>query len=210
MRFLLVDPYITRLGLASLICLPFYIVLRIFYMRLRKGPRNAAREIVMALFILFVAGLFALVFQPGPGYSAAGIGINAARERLSTGAGITLRPFETIQRFLGRGSPYQILVNIVGNVCMFVPIGFCLPLLWQRWQRLWKTFFACLFLTFFIETAQLFVGRDTDVDDVILNVLGGVLGYLLYKLLVLAIPPLKKLGRPGRGKKRKNKTRRGM
>ena len=176
-----------------LAALPVYALARAVYVKLKKAPRFVGRELVLGLFVLFLVGLLVLVFEEGPGYSNPAVGIEAARQRLQTGAGITLAPFATMRRFWYRGSDEQILINLLGNVLMFLPVGFCLPLLWQRWQRLWKVFFAGLFLTLFIEIGQLFVGRDTDVDDVLLNLLGAVLGYGIYKFATWAAPGLQRL-----------------
>lgn len=76
-------------------------------------------------------------------------------------------------------SPVQYLLNML----MFVPIGFLLPLIWKRYGD-WKSVlgFAC-FLTVFIEVAQVFTFRTTDIDDLITNVLGAGLGYLAVRML---------------------------
>lgn len=76
-------------------------------------------------------------------------------------------------------SPMQYLLNVL----MFVPVGFLLPLLWERYGD-WKQVlgFGC-FLTVFIEVAQVFTIRTTDIDDLMTNLLGAGLGFLLVKAL---------------------------
>lgn len=76
-------------------------------------------------------------------------------------------------------SPMQYLLNVL----MFVPVGFLLPLLWERYGD-WKQVlgFGC-FLTVFIEAAQVFTFRTTDIDDLMTNLLGAGLGFLLVKAL---------------------------
>lgn len=76
-------------------------------------------------------------------------------------------------------SPMQYLLNVL----MFVPVGFLLPLLWERYGD-WKQVlgFGC-FLTVFIEVAQVFTFRTTDIDDLMTNLLGAGLGFLLVKAL---------------------------
>ena len=72
-------------------------------------------------------------------------------------------------------SPSQYLLNVL----MFVPVGFLLPLLWDGYQD-WKQVLGfCCFLTIFIEIAQVFTFRTTDIDDLITNLLGAGIGYLL-------------------------------
>lgn len=75
-------------------------------------------------------------------------------------------------------SPAQYLLNIL----MFLPVGFLLPLLWDDYQD-WKQVLGfCCFLTVFIEIAQVFTFRTTDIDDLITNLLGAGIGYLLIRL----------------------------
>lgn len=63
------------------------------------------------------------------------------------------------------------------NVLLFMPFGFLLPFIWERFKS-WKTVFTAGFcLSFFIEMAQIFTYRLTDIDDLLLNSLGAVLGY---------------------------------
>lgn len=71
-------------------------------------------------------------------------------------------------------SPFQYLLNVL----MFIPMGFLLPLIWKKYGD-WKHVlgYAC-FLTIFIEVAQVFTFRTTDIDDLLTNVLGAALGYV--------------------------------
>ena len=86
-------------------------------------------------------------------------------------------------------------VNIVGNIVMFIPWGFGLPLLWKEYRSFFKLTFLSLFLPVCIEFFQLFVGRTVDIDDIILNFAGGMLGGLLYLMLRLVFPKIGKLAR---------------
>lgn len=74
-------------------------------------------------------------------------------------------------------------VNLAGNVVLFLPMGWILGKSSKK-QGVLRTLVACFFLSAGIEVAQ-FIGlssRIADVDDVLLNVLGGGTGYLLYKI----------------------------
>ncbi|HOS18619.1 MAG TPA: VanZ family protein [Clostridia bacterium] len=69
------------------------------------------------------------------------------------------------------------------NILLFAPLGFLLPLLFPRAAgKLWKTALLALAATILAETAQYFIGRSADVDDVIANFLGGVAGWALFAL----------------------------
>lgn len=76
-------------------------------------------------------------------------------------------------------SPMQYFMNIL----MFVPVGFLLPLLWKQYKD-WKWImgFGC-FLTVFIEAAQIFTFRTTDIDDLLTNLLGAGIGFFLVKTM---------------------------
>ena len=81
---------------------------------------------------------------------------------------------------LEKGSYGQKVINLAGNVLIFAPLGVLPPLLWKRWRHLWTTVPLSAGASCLIEFLQLFLGRSVDVDDVILNTLGGLLGYLLF------------------------------
>ncbi len=71
------------------------------------------------------------------------------------------------------------LLNTVGNVVCFMPFGFFLPIISPRHGKLYLIFILSLLLTFAIETIQLvFKVGSFDVDDMFLNTVGGITGYI--------------------------------
>lgn len=72
-------------------------------------------------------------------------------------------------------------LNIGGNVIGFVPFGFFLPVLKRRFRKGWKIGIMGFLLSLFIETVQLYwkVG-SFDVDDLLLNTIGVMIGYLIF------------------------------
>ena len=68
------------------------------------------------------------------------------------------------------------------NVFLFVPLGVLLPLLWPHTGKLRYSILAGFAFSLLIELSQLCNQRATDVDDLIMNTLGALLGYLLYAL----------------------------
>lgn len=70
------------------------------------------------------------------------------------------------------------LAMTLGNVLMFIPLGFLLPILW-RWFRWSRVLALSLASVLFIELLQPLIGRSFDVDDLILNFLGACIGLLL-------------------------------
>lgn len=95
-----------------------------------------------------------------------------------------LIPFKEIKRFIKYRKQLgmvAVATNIGGNIIGFMPFGFILPILTQKARGLLRIFILTLNLSLFIEMIQLVskVGC-CDVDDMILNTLGGVLGYVMF------------------------------
>lgn len=74
------------------------------------------------------------------------------------------------------------------NAVMFLPLGFLLPFLWERFRRFPRTAVFGIALSVLIELAQMFCGRTTDIDDVLMNGLGTLVGYGLLALFALLFP----------------------
>ena len=74
-----------------------------------------------------------------------------------------------------------IIWNLVGNVVMFIPSGIVLSVIYRQLNRFWKVITAGAFISLCIELLQLpFSSRTSDIDDLILNVLGVAVGYGIY------------------------------
>ena len=98
---------------------------------------------------------------------------------LGNDPGSNLVPFRSIIRDWTIGG-WPFVINFVGNIVAFVPMGLLPPFIFERRVRLWHVLVFSLGLSLVIEGGQLSSGRRTpDVDDLILNSLGGCVGYLL-------------------------------
>lgn len=79
---------------------------------------------------------------------------------------------------------WEMKVNIIGNVAMFIPIGIVWPCVYRKLDTHKKVIAAGVGFSLFIEILQLpFYDRVTDVDDLILNSLGFLMGYGIYLLV---------------------------
>ncbi len=86
-------------------------------------------------------------------------------------------PFRSMIRDWSQGG-WPFVINFVGNVVAFVPMGFLPPLIRTRPMKLWHVLVFSLSLSLLIEGGQLVSGRRVpDVDDLILNTFGGFAGY---------------------------------
>lgn len=81
---------------------------------------------------------------------------------VETVLGISVIPFKDFSAF-----------GCIANVVMLMPLGFFLPLLWKNCRSFWKMFVAGCVVSIFIESLQLFTFRATDIDDLLMNTLGG-------------------------------------
>ncbi len=74
-------------------------------------------------------------------------------------------------------------MNLVGNILLFLPLGLLYPLIRKKRVGFLEIFLISLGTTVLIESLQyLFLtSRRADIDDIILNLLGGILGYGLYR-----------------------------
>lgn len=73
-------------------------------------------------------------------------------------------------------------ITYILNIIMFMPLGFLLPLIWMEYRNFFKTVLAGFGLSLTIEICQLFNFRCTDVDDLLMNTLGTIIGYVLWCL----------------------------
>ena len=155
--------------------------------------KNALRrEAAMAFFVAYCAGLAALTLFPANFWTFSGqskfflfLPWNVVMSNLAYLPPM-LEPFHEIRRVLQGGSYWGIFL-LAGNIIMFMPIGFFPALLWKNW-RWWKSLLAGFCTSCTIEFVQLFVGRSTDIDDVILNTTGALAGFGLFWILKELLP----------------------
>ncbi len=86
----------------------------------------------------------------------------------------------------------QAIINLAGNVVMFVPLGALLPCCAERLRHWWKTMLAAAACIAAVELVQLFSLRGTcDVDDLLLNLWGVAAGWGLWKLAAVIVKKAK-------------------
>lgn len=95
--------------------------------------------------------------------------------------------FKELRRFIQYRNIIGIesfIVNIFGNILAFTPFGFLLPIISPDNKKLIKITLRTLQFSLTIELLQLvFKVGIFDVDDLLMNTLGGIIGYLIYKIL---------------------------
>ncbi|MBP1915062.1 glycopeptide antibiotics resistance protein [Lederbergia galactosidilyticus] len=185
----LIILYVTNMLGYMLVALPFYIIGRIVFVKRMRSQVNLWRELVLGMFVLYMVGLASQTIIP---QWSAGILAETGEFYFDVylrSAQVNLIPFRTLNAYFFHTYTYVdnwnsvSLVNIIGNSFLFSPIGFLMPCLWKRWQSLKRILWIALGVTCTIEFIQLFIGRSTDIDDVILNTVGVMLGYGLFAIV---------------------------
>lgn len=97
-------------------------------------------------------------------------------------------PFRMIYYILKSETLGGMIYQLGGNIIMLLPLGYLIPMVTDKKIDLKRAILIMFCITFCIESAQLIIGkilnfnyRCFDVDDMILNTFGGVLGYLMLK-----------------------------
>lgn len=119
---------------------------------------------------------------------------------------INIIPFKTILNYLTFSFNTDIILrNIFGNIIAFVPMGFLLPSIFKKFAALRSAIFIILFATITIEVIQYIAAVGTsDIDDIFLNLIGGILGYSLSKLFIKILKYIRWRRKDGENKRKEN------
>ena len=157
-----------RLPAVLLSTLLFIAVRRLLIRRGALRRRSNLHEGAVTVFALYAAVVLSLTFLPLPFW------------RFMFHPGPSHYDFDSRLLAMLRGE-YTTgqwgLTMFIANVLMFIPLGFLTPILWR--QHWWQTLLTALAATLCIELIQPFFDRSFDVDDIVLNFSGGVIGLLL-------------------------------
>ena len=164
----------------------------IVFVTIRRRQNNLLQITVQASFFIYVFAVLQLT-----GYFILFKEISShgwwdkMNERIDTHDRVNLEPFKTIDIYQTFGK------QVLGNFVMLLPLGIYLPLLYTKLRKAYS-FFAVLLICFFvsvgIELLQLATSyRSADIDDVLLNTLGGGTGFIIYLLIKTILFPKKSI-----------------
>ena len=141
-----------------------------------KNKRFYIKKLIWLLFIIYISGLiYFLLFAERYG-----------RQSLDTYR-YNIVPFSEIKRYICYIDSIGIelfLINIVGNVVAFIPFGASLPLINKKYKSFISILLIGLLFILSIETIQLVMQAGSfDVDDIILDSTGVVIGFVISKIL---------------------------
>ena len=136
------------------------ISLRLGYL-LKQGKRIVIyKEVMSLIFIIYVLCLYYIVTYKNINYG-----------------GVNLVPFKEMFRYSFMSDKF--IKNIIGNIVLFIPYGYFSSYFLNNKKFSFNILFT-LIVTLSIELVQYNIGRTFDIDDIILNVIGGVIGFIVY------------------------------
>lgn len=150
-------------------------------MKKRNEPRQ---PFVRFIFLVYCAVMLWLLFFRSWGWDD---GLSYT-EMLK--GNINLTPLLTIKNYLqvvlyrtNDDVLVHCIINLAGNVLLFIPIGYLLPKIWRPQRNFFRFLFTCFISILLVELIQLFALLGSfDVDDIILNLGGMTLGFIYYHL----------------------------
>jgi len=100
-------------------------------------------------------------------------------------------PFKELTRYqIGSSLFYK---NVIGNILLFVPYGFFASYYLRLEKKdKWLALGLVFLVSISIEWVQTLIGRCFDVDDILLNLIGGMVGYFIYRLLEIVTDKMSK------------------
>ena len=163
----------------TILYLLLFAVLRCLWLVRHHRRTTFGRELKLGLFVGYLMLLFALtVFRDV--YYPWQLVFHWQRS-LSV---INLHPMVETLKLRQAASHFDLWYQSLGNVAWFMPLGFGIPWVSVHRRRLFAVVGIGLITSLSIETLQfLLISGVADIDDVIFNVLGAILGYAFYRLL---------------------------
>ena len=148
--------------------------------------KSNRKRIIKILFIIYCITLFFILFLYG---ARTGNQFNLKVFSKEHFEKINLIPFKTLLGFIDRINNSTIntsivVQNVLANLLMFIPMGMALPVLFKdKFNKLWKILIFIICFIFIVEIIQFltFCG-SADIDDLILNTIGGIIGYGIIKI----------------------------
>lgn len=179
------NSFLTPVIILVAIAVPVWFIARIAFRKRIPGLTiSFMREFLYFIFFLYIIALAAITIVP----------LSFAIHKTPSPDDINLIPFKTIIRTIRhsmhgqRFRPSMLFENTAGNIVLFLPLGFLLPLVAKKINSVTAIFFIALLYSSLIEFIQYIersfgAYRSVDIDDVILNTLGALVGWYFLRLV---------------------------
>ena len=150
----------------------------------KKKRKVNTKPLWRFLFVVYCAVMLWLLFGRSQGW------VDGLTYRQMLERNINLTPLQTIRDywnvvFYRTNDAYLVhcFINLAGNVLLFIPAGWLLPKIFPTQRHFVRFFATCSGLILMVESVQLFTLLGSfDIDDVILNLGGMLLGFLVYHI----------------------------
>lgn len=160
-----------------------YIAVRIHMRRFPDSAPKTVRRFIWFCFLLFIHLLLSFTLSSSYFYRPSSFaftdpeGFNVYLQNR-----VNLIPFYTIREISDKSSFYTVIINNIGNIVALMPMGVFLPLLFFRQRRIKMFILTTTLAVILIESTQmLFLMGAWDIDDLILNVTGAVIMFLIMR-----------------------------
>lgn len=135
--------------------------IRLTYLSIHREKFVFYKEFLNLIFIIYVLLLYQLL----------------TNVETNTASGYNLVPFTEILRY--KFGSKLFMTNVVGNILIFVPFGYFVSG-YIKASKVGHILAVSVISSLIVEVVQLQIGRSFDVDDIILNVSGAIIGFLIY------------------------------
>lgn len=141
-----------------------------------KKEKSKPHPLAVVLFVLYLLLLFYLLFFS-----------ETYGRTMDSGYRYNLELFKEIRRFWSNRDSLglrSVITNLLGNIVAFAPFGFFLPMLCRAGRNVFGCVILSAVFSLAVETVQLFTKVGAfDVDDIFLNAIGGLVGFLGYYMV---------------------------
>lgn len=135
--------------------------IRFFYLQNHREKFTFYKEVCYLISIIYIWLLFEIL----------------TTSELNSVSGLNLTPFSEILRYEFGSKLF--MYNVVGNILIFIPFGYIIGT-YVNPKKIWPVIVTTFATSLVVEFVQLKIGRSFDIDDILLNLIGGIIGYLLY------------------------------
>ncbi|WP_412758693.1 VanZ family protein [Niallia alba] len=172
-------------GVQLLLNFPFILILVVplwIYFRIHQNNQRKAilfsREFTLNLFFFYLLTVIYITLEP----------FHFSPPNITEGK-MNLTPYVQILYQYKYKPPFFWMLYTLGNIILFIPFGFILPMLYKKRFRVCVTIGLAVLYSLSIELIQYFftMDRAADIDDFILNVFGAIFGYFLYLMMRLFV-----------------------
>ncbi len=137
------------------------ILIRVMYLHNSHEKFVFYKEFLNLIFIIYALLLYRLL----------------TNTELNASSGMNLVPFQEILRY--QVGSHNFYLNVIGNIVIFIPFGYYVSS-YIKASKVSHILIVSVITSVVVEFVQKYIGRSFDIDDIILNVTGAIVGFLLF------------------------------